>query len=65
MLRRMKTGTTVWMLMVRVLHDAFIIVEIMSLVKLTASSNSKQKLMIAPVRFVKNYAIIQIRNDII
>ena len=45
------------MLMVRVLHDAFIIVEMMSLVKPTALSNSKQKLMIVPVRFVRNHAI--------
>ena len=65
MLHWTKTGTIAWMVMVRVLHGVFIIVQMTSLVKPTALGNSKQKLMIAPVRFVKNYAIIKIRNDII
>ena len=52
MLRKTKTGIIAWIPMVKVLHDAFITVEMMSLVKPTAFNNSKQKLTIAPVRFV-------------
>ena len=61
----MKIGISAWIQMAKVWDAVFMIAGTMNGVKLTAFGNSKSTLMIAPVRFVKNYAIIQIRNNII